>query len=90
MKHTRHSRTRSGQRAISDDYIEIALSHGKPSHSYGDMAYTLDDRSLLGTPFQSQTGRLRGLSVVVTRDGHIRTVKWVYHLRKRRPALTNS
>lgn len=81
--HTRHSARRGQQRAISQEHIDIALAHGRPSQSHGDTSYTLDDRTLQHTPYSRRADRLRGLTVVLTSDGKLRTVKWDYRIRRR-------
>jgi len=90
LSHTRHSATRAQQRAISDQAIDIALAHhGRRQHTHGDLSYTLDDRSLRHTPYARLADRLRGLTVVLTREGTIKTVKWTYAIR-RRPGVLRS
>jgi len=70
------------QRAISLEMINLALRLGRSYRSYGAKVYQLTDRSLADTPYQKQTDRLRGLTVVV-QDGEIRTAYWDRALRKR-------
>ncbi|MDR7400402.1 MAG: hypothetical protein QN144_13990, partial [Armatimonadota bacterium] len=45
--------------------------------------YRVTDRLLLRLGLAREADRLRGLTVVVTRDGVVRTVKWDFELRRR-------
>lgn len=78
-----HARTRMQQRSIDPEMIEVALRYGRMRHDHGSEVYELGDRSLVGTPYERERERLRGLSVVMSRDGSVTTVKWAYHLRHR-------
>lgn len=80
---SRHARTRMQQRGIRHEMVDIALRYGYLRYSHGSEVYELRDRSLVGTPYERFTERLRGLAVVMTADGEVRTVKWVFHLRRR-------
>lgn len=63
--------------------VDIALQHGEARWSRGDRVHVLTDRTLRGTPWEDQADRLRGLTVVVTVDGTVRTVKWDFKVRSR-------
>jgi len=80
MNLTHHARQRCQQRCIQSQRIQIALDYGRPARPY---VLVLDDRSLEGTPYQHRTAELRGLCVVLTPDGAVRTVMWDYNLRRR-------
>lgn len=82
---TVHSQTRMQQRGITERMIRIALEHGERYWSHGAVCYRITERSLCSTPFVSESDRLRGLCVVVARDGSIITVKWDYHFREPGP-----
>lgn len=87
---TNHARTRSRQRCLGPAIIELVLRYGHRRQDHGDELYEIRDRDLLGTPFEKKADRLRGASVVLTRDGDIRTVKWQYRLRHRPGLLRGS
>lgn len=78
-----HARTRMRQRAIGQAELHVALSVGDVSGSHGDLVYTVTDRCLRGTEWSRLTDRLRGLTVVITADNVVRTVKWLRRLRRR-------
>jgi hypothetical protein len=52
------------QRAIPKEYILLALNYGKLRRTYGDLSYTLLDKSLRNTPYKSYVDRLRGTTVI--------------------------
>lgn len=85
MTLTHHAQQRSRQRGIGAEEIQIAIDYGRHFHSWGDCV-VLDDRSLIGTPYQHRAQELRGLCVVFGGDGCVRTVMWLHRLR-RRPGL---
>lgn len=78
-----HARTRMQQRAIRPEMIDLALRYGTIRYCHGSRVYEVRDRSLVGTPYERMTERLRGLAVVVGGEGCVTTVKWAYHLRRR-------
>lgn len=83
---SRHSQARMQQRGISARMIQIALECGVRTWSHGAVCHRVTERSLCGTPFVSESDRLRGLCVVVARDSSsIITVKWDYHFREPGP-----
>lgn len=84
---TPHAEERMHQRCIHDEDIAIALWLGEASHSYGDVVYTLTDRCLRGTRWERKADRLRGLAVVLTDDGWVRTVMWNDRVRHRAGVL---
>lgn len=71
-----HALKRGHQRAISRADIDLALMYGRRKRSYGDFCFTLTDRALRDTPHEALCDRLRGLCVVLSGDGTVRTVKW--------------
>lgn len=83
LRWSKHARVRLRQRAATPDMVELVLCHGTVSHHGGDEVYVLTDRSLVGTPHERKADRLRGLCVVLTQDGTVRTVMWNHRVRHR-------
>lgn len=77
-----HALRRCQQRAVREEDLRVAL-RAKPVHDRGDLVYRVTDRLLLRLGLAREAERLRGLVVVVTRDGVVRTVKWDFELRQR-------
>lgn len=71
-----HALKRGHQRAISRADIDLALRFAFAKRSHGDLCFTLTDRALRDTPHERCCDRLRGLCVVLSGDGTVRTVKW--------------
>ncbi|HIK28969.1 MAG: hypothetical protein N3E45_05115 [Oscillatoriaceae bacterium SKW80] len=63
-KDLNHLQRRQQQRAITNSMIQIALTYGCKSFSRGALIFTLNDRSLRGTPYYKYINVLRGLRVV--------------------------
>jgi len=82
---TEHSRTRMQQRGITERMILLALAYGERAWSHDCLCYRLTERSLCRTPHAAECDRLRGLCVVLARDGCIVTVKWDFRLRRPGP-----
>jgi hypothetical protein len=82
---TLHSRARMQQRGITARMVRIALEYGERRFSRDAVCHQLTERALCGTPFVSESDRLRGLCVVISRDGSIITVKWEYRFREPGP-----
>ena len=85
LRFTPHAWARCRQRAVPLWAVSLALEVAPVLH-YGDFVHCLTDRF----PQQSHhcgietfIGRLRGLTVVVRRDGVIRTVKWDFRKREK-------
>lgn len=82
---TLHSRSRMQQRGITARMVRIALEIGERQPSHEAVCHRITERRLLHTRFAAESDRLRGLCVVVSRDGRIVTVKWDYRLRQPGP-----
>ncbi|MEZ8221526.1 protein of unknown function (DUF4258) [Candidatus Fervidibacteria bacterium JGI MDM2 JNZ-1-D12] len=82
-----HARKRMHQRAIKPWMVEIALNYGEAIFDgRGCIRYTVTDKALENTPYESNREQLRGLCVVVSlSDGTIVTVEWVHNLRRKYP-----
>ena len=80
---TKHAQQRMQQRAIPEHYVDIALECGKASYTRGATCYLLTDRSLMGTAYSHLTEALRGLQVVIGRDGVMVTAMWVDRVRSK-------
>ncbi len=80
---TRHSSVRSRQRGIGQDLIELVLAYGHRRHCHGDVVFEMRDPSLRGTPYARLADRLRGATVILTKDGAVCTVMWDHRLRSR-------
>lgn len=83
MEMSAHAIKRGHQRAISEPDVRLALIYGQRRWSHGDQCFTLTDRALRDTPYETQCDRLRGLCVVVAGDGMVRTVKWDFEVARR-------
>lgn len=79
---SRHARMRCQQRGVRWEDVEVAL-RAKPTWNGGDLVYCVTDRLLLRLGLPHRADRLRGLTVVVTPHGVVRTVKWDEEKRKR-------
>jgi len=82
LRFTPHAWERCRQRAIPLWAVSLALEVA-PTFHHGDFVHCLTDRFLLKRGLARFIGRLRGLTVVVRRDGVIRTVKWDFQKRER-------
>lgn len=82
-----HARKRMHQRAIKPWMVEVALNYGEAIFDgRGCIRYTITDKALENTPYESNREQLRGLCVVVSiSDGTIVTVEWVHNLRRKYP-----
>ena len=84
MKHySRYALQRCSQRGVSACDIELALLYGTRNRTFSDTEYVLTDRCLLKSGLPE---RLRGLCVIVTSGGVVKTVMFRYKV-KRRPGL---
>jgi len=83
LRFTPHAWARCRQRAIPLWAVSLALEVAPVFHR-GDFVYCLTDRFLLKRGLTRFIGRLRGLTVVVRRDGVIRTVKWDFQKKRER------
>lgn len=86
LTESKHSKQRKQQRAINDDMIKIALTYGREEYSYGELRYTLTDRSLSHTPYAKVMDALRGLRVVCSQDSptpEIITTYWHNETKQR-------
>ena len=76
-----HCQTRQQQRGITTELINFALDYGTAYHvGSGDLAYVLDKRAvasaqLKGLPPQ----KARPIALIVTADGHPKTVMHILH-----------
>ncbi|MDR7414962.1 MAG: hypothetical protein QN193_02400 [Armatimonadota bacterium] len=77
-----HARRRCQQRGVRPEDLEVALK-AKPAYDQGDLVYRITDRLLLRLGLAREADRLRGLTVVVGREGLVRTVKWDSGLRQK-------
>jgi hypothetical protein len=77
-----HARRRCQQRGVRPEDLEVALK-ARPVYHHGDLVYRVTDRLLLRLGLDREAHRLRGLTVVVARDGTARTVKWDFELRQK-------
>jgi len=90
-----HGRRRSQQRAISEEFIQIALLLGQVEYVARAKTYTLTDRQLSETKFSKFLDELRGLRIIteppspLEEGGPIRitTVMWAGEVRNRKPKL---
>jgi hypothetical protein len=90
-----HGRRRSQQRAISEEFIQIALLLGQVEYVARAKTYTLTDRQLAETKFSKFLDELRGVRIIteppspLEEDGPIRitTVMWAEEVRNRKPKL---
>jgi hypothetical protein len=82
LRFTPHAWARCRQRAVPLWAVSLALEVAPVFH-HGDFVYCLTDRFLLERGLNRFIGRLRGLTVVVRRDGVIRTVKWDFRKREK-------
>lgn len=77
---TRHARARMQQRGIAPAVVDRVLRYGREVHDHRGAIVVLMDRSAEarmtrdGEPRDTTIDRLRGVYVVVTTDGTIRTV----------------
>lgn len=82
-----HVERKQQQRAINDDMILIALFYGSKKRTYQDLAYTITDRSLRGTPYEKYMCKLRGLTVIgnwIETKFYIRTSFWNFVVKQRK------
>ncbi len=82
LRFTLHAWQRCRQRAVPLWAVSLALE-ADPVFHHGDFVYCLTDRFLLRRGLNRLVERLRGLTVVVGRDGVIRTVKWDFRKRRK-------
>lgn len=88
-KDPNHLERKQQQRAISNDYILIAINYGVKSYTYNDIAYTITDRCLIGTIYEDLIEYLRGVRVVgywgdnKTRF-YVRTALWSFEVKTRK------
>lgn len=82
LRFTKHARQRCCQRAIPLWAVLLTLETD-PVFDHGDLVYCLTDRFLLKRNLKRLVERLRGLTVVVRRDGVIKTVKWDFQRRQK-------
>jgi hypothetical protein len=78
---TNHATRRYQQRAVPQWAIGIAL-RARPRFSRGCLVYCVTDRFLLRQRLDHLADRLRGLTVVVSPDSAIVTLKWDNRLRR--------
>jgi len=71
------------QRGITSQMVDIALRYGRRDYVPGAKRYRITDRALLSTPYEKQTDRLRGLTLIVYEDTCVGTVYWDRRLKKR-------
>ena len=81
-----HTQRRMQQRAISSNMISVALAYGKNEFHSKAKTWTLLDKCLKNTPYESLTEHLRGLRVIGGLDSlqeqiFITTVYWSFDLR---------
>jgi hypothetical protein len=77
-----HARRRCQQRGVREEDVGVALK-AKPVYNRGDLVCRVMDRLLVRLGLVREADRLRGLTVVVTREGVVRTVKWDFWSRRR-------
>lgn len=90
-----HGRRRSQQRAISEEFIQIALLLGHVEYVSRAKTYTLTDRQLADTKFSKFSEELRGLRIVTEPPStnredqpiQVTTVMWAEDVRNRKPKL---
>ncbi len=75
LRFSAHALRRAQQRGIALRAILLALQT-RPVFSRGDMVFRITDRFLMRIGHTCLADRLRGLTVIVTGDGVIRTVMW--------------
>lgn len=63
-KDPNHVKRKQQQRAISDEAILVCLKHGVKKRTFGDLSFTLTDRSLADTKYSKYVDKLRGLTVI--------------------------
>lgn len=81
-----HAEQRVQQRGIRQWMIQAALEMGVRRYSYGRVLLTLTDRRMEGTALARESGRLRGLTLVIDPSKRmIVTAKWDFRLRKHHP-----
>ena len=81
MRLSHHAMTRSQQRAVREDAIDLTLAFGRVRRGLrGTQVYQLDDRTLRSLPTPLASERLRGVTVVAVDD----LVVTVYRDRPRR------
>jgi len=82
-----HVERKQQQRAINDTMVLVALYYGSKKRTYKDLAYTITDRSLRGTPYNKFIGKLRGLTIIGNWDDnkfHLRTSFWNFVVKQRK------
>jgi len=90
-----HGRRRSQQRAISEEFIHIALLLGQVEYVSRAKTYTLTDRQLSNTKFSKFSDELRGLRIITEPPSadqedqpiQVTTVMWAEEVRNRKPKL---
>lgn len=80
LKMSGHADVRMQQRGVTPRMVQIALVYGDQTWSHGSVCHRITERVLCGTPFAAEADRLRGLCVVLGRDGTVITVKWDHRL----------
>lgn len=83
-----HVQKRKQQRGITHEMIKIAVAYGVKSWAFGQIKYTLTDRSLENTVYEKHLDKLRGLSVIGDRQTDNRcsilTTYWDTTIRSRK------
>jgi hypothetical protein len=77
-----HARRRCQQRGVRAADLRVAL-RARPVYDHGDLVYRVTHRLLVRLGLGREAERLRGLAVVVSPEGAVRTVKWDYDARRR-------
>ena len=82
LQFTEHAWLRLCHRRVPLQGVLLALETD-PIFDHGDLVYCLTDRFLMARRLSHLAERLRGLTVVVTRDGVIKTVKWDFQKKRK-------
>src|SRR5438128_2508519 len=85
LRTSEHAGVRMQQRGVTARMVQIALLYGERDWSHGALCHRITERALCGTSFAAECDRLRGLCVVLGRDGMVITVKWDHRLRRPGP-----
>jgi hypothetical protein len=83
---SKHAGVRLQQRGITPTMLSAALTYGLREWSHGAILCQVTDRALRGTPLSREGDRLRGLVLVLSRDGTLITAKWDRKLSRPGPA----
>ena len=87
LKDPLHVQRKHQQRAIKEEYVIIALNYGVKTRTFGEVSYTIVDKSLINSPYSIYLSNLRGLTVIgIWRNNlfNLITSYWNYKVKSKK------